>query len=154
MQSALRRGGWSDVDDEDEDEDDDSDDRTAGFMHRRQLNARADLPRTYAFTTTINVRVVNSTTMSTTVAATWRSRFANLGIRIASRTFNCTLIIYHRDERMKMTRPFANFSSLPHRYRGIEKFFSPRHGELLLLLSLALLRALVFCKINFLLRGL
>jgi len=29
-------------------------------MYRRQLNARADLPQTYAFTTTINVHGVNS----------------------------------------------------------------------------------------------
>jgi hypothetical protein len=29
-------------------------------MYRRQLNARADLPQTYAFTTTINVPGVNS----------------------------------------------------------------------------------------------
>lgn len=48
----LRRT-WNNVDDGD-------DDRTAEFMYRRQLNARADLPQTYAFTTTINVRGVNS----------------------------------------------------------------------------------------------
>lgn len=54
----------NDVDDGHEDEDDG---RAGGFMYRRQLNARADLPRTYAFTATINVRVVNSLpTMTTT----------------------------------------------------------------------------------------
>lgn len=47
----LRRT-WNNVDDDD--------DRTAEFMYRRQLNARAALPQTYAFTTTINVRGVNS----------------------------------------------------------------------------------------------
>lgn len=47
----LRRT-WNNVDDDD--------DRIAEFMYRRQLNAHADLPQTYAFTTTINVRGVNS----------------------------------------------------------------------------------------------
>jgi len=49
---------WNDVGDVNDD--DDKDDRAAGFMYRRQLNARADLPQTYAFTTTINVPGVNS----------------------------------------------------------------------------------------------
>lgn len=44
-------------------------------MYRRQLNARADLPQTYAFTTTINVCGVNSTMADTVRKVCFKSDF-------------------------------------------------------------------------------
>jgi hypothetical protein len=76
----MRRAssGWNDVDDDD----DDDDDRAAGFMYRRQLNARADLPQTYAFTTTINIRGVNSMIAAAAVYVKYTSETAVLILKL------------------------------------------------------------------------